>query len=40
MAAENPGAKQAKSDKLTKEDYEKHFTNRAKVFRNDVLKHL
>ncbi len=30
----------AKLDKLTKEDYEKHFTHQAKVSRNSVLKYL
>ena len=33
-------SKFSKLDKLTKEDYEKHFTHRAKVTRNNVLKHL
>jgi hypothetical protein len=30
----------AKLDKLTKEDYEKHFLYQAKVTRNKVLKYL
>ncbi len=30
----------AKLDKLTKEDYEKHFSYRAGVAKNNVLKYL
>jgi hypothetical protein len=30
----------SKLDKLTKEDYQKHFSHRAEVTRNKVLKHL
>ena len=30
----------AKLDKLTKEDYEKHFKHQAKASRNNVLKYL
>lgn len=33
-------AKLSELDKLTKEDYEKHFAHRAKVTRNNVLKYL
>ena len=33
-------SKLSKLDKLTKEDYEKHFEHRAKVTRNNVLKYL
>ena len=30
----------SKLDKLTKEDYEKHFLNQAKVSRKNVLRYL
>jgi flagellar motor component MotA len=30
----------AKLDKLTKEDYEKHFSHRAEITKNRVLKYL
>jgi hypothetical protein len=33
-------SKLAELDKLTKEDYQKHFAHRAEVTRNKVLKHL
>jgi len=33
-------SKLSKLDKLTKEDYEKHFLNQAKITRNNVLKYL
>ena len=33
-------SKLAKLDKLTKEDYEKHFLHQSKVSRNSVLKYL
>jgi len=29
-----------KLDKLTREDYEKHFSHRAKLTKNNVLKYL
>jgi hypothetical protein len=33
-------SKLAKLDKLTKEDYQKHFANQAKANRNNLLKYL
>lgn len=30
----------AKLDKLTKEDYDKHFSHRAELTKNNVLKYL
>ncbi|MDB4924820.1 hypothetical protein [Mucilaginibacter sp.] len=33
-------SKLSKLDKLTKEDYQKHFSHRAQVTRNEVLKYL
>jgi nucleoside diphosphate kinase len=33
-------SKLSELDKLTKEDYEKHFAHRAKTTRNNVLKYL
>ena len=33
-------SKLAKLDKLTKDDYEKHFSRQAKITKNNVLKYL
>jgi preprotein translocase subunit Sec63 len=33
-------SKLANLDKLTKEDYQKHFSNQAKANRNNLLKYL